>query len=57
VVLTPEAFPRFVEHYEQAIREPRKTAPGGFRDIFAAEAEKLRHWLRDGGVFVPYREE
>lgn len=56
VVLVPEAFQRYLEHYETAVREPRPAAPEGFRAAFQTEAEKLRGWLRDGGSFVPYLE-
>lgn len=56
VVLVPEAFGRYLERYEEAVREPRKAAPGGFREAFAAEAAKVRQWLQTGVPFEPYRE-
>lgn len=56
VVLMPGAFARYLERYEEAVREPVKSAPGGLRAAFAAEAAKARNWVRSGGRFEPYRE-
>lgn len=56
VVLTPEAFKRYLEHYEAAVMQPRKSAPQGLRAVFRGEVEKLARALLDGGPFAPYTE-
>ena len=56
VVLVPEALRRYLERWEEAVREPRKSAPVGFREIFGAEVGKLREWLRTSLPFEPYAE-
>lgn len=54
VVLVPEAFRKYAELYEEAVREPRPEAANGIREAFGDEAGKVRDWLRDGTPFRPY---
>lgn len=56
VVLVPEAFRRYLEHYEKAVRGPRRSAPRGLRAQFGEEAANLARALTGGGPFRPYQE-
>ncbi len=56
VVLTPAAFTRYLEAYEAAMLEPRKSAPAGMRAALSDEVEKLAGALRSGGEFGPFQE-
>ena len=55
VVLMPEVFPKYIEHYEAAMREPRKAALGGLRLAFGEEVGKRAGVAADGciGGVVP----
>jgi CRISPR-associated protein Cas1 len=56
VILTPEAFKRFLGHYESAVTESRKAAPRGLREAMREDVGRLAHALEGGGPFQPYLE-
>jgi len=56
VVLQPDAFKRYLEQYESAVSESRKTAPRGVREAWREDVEKLARALRGGVPFEPFRE-
>jgi len=56
VVLQPDAFKRYLEQYESAVSECRKTAPRGVREAWREDIQKLARALRGGAPFEPFRE-
>jgi CRISPR-associated protein Cas1 len=56
VILTPEAFKRYLGHYESAVTEPRKAAPRGMREAMREEVAKLAGALTAGTAFEPFLE-
>jgi CRISPR-associated protein Cas1 len=57
VVLMPDSFRRYLENYERALTETRRSAPRGMRDALALEVEKLARCIRGDGPFQPWLEE
>jgi CRISP-associated protein Cas1 len=56
VILLPDDFRRYLEHYEKALSTPRAAAPDGMRHALELEIEKLRATLVDGRGFEPFVE-
>jgi CRISPR-associated protein Cas1 len=54
VVLQPPAFRRYLECYEAALSEPRRTAPEGMRAAMRQQTERLAAALRAGTPFTAY---
>ena len=57
VVLMPDDFHRYLEHYEKALNAPRVSAPEGMRNALGREIEKIRGTLVEGRAFEPFLEE
>ena len=56
VVLMPDSFRRYLQYYEEAMTQPRKSAPAGLRAEVRSSVEGLTAFLRDGTAFSPYME-
>jgi CRISPR-associated protein Cas1 len=56
VILSPEAFRRYLEHYESAAAGPTKAAPRGMREAMREEVARLARALTAGGPFEPFVE-
>ena len=56
VMLLPDSFRRYLECYEAAVSESRKTAPAGWRSAWRGDVERLARAIRTGAEFAPYQE-
>lgn len=56
VVLVPQSFDKYLAEYEQAMTQPRRSAPEGSRRAIQRDVENLAAAIRDRAPFLPFRE-